>query len=87
MNQTKITEDALRKLLTEGVVKIVFEKKDKTHRTLEATLQADLLPVVDPDKPKRERKPSTGLLTVFVPELKSWRSFHMDQLLEQPTLL
>ena len=84
MSQAKITEVELRKLLSKGVVQIVFKKKDGAIRTLNATLKADLLPEVevDPTKPKRSYTAKPGMVNVYVPELKSWRGFNMNQLID-----
>ena len=87
MNTVDITEAQLKDMLAKGTVKIVFEKKDKSSRTLEATLQTSQLPPIDPTKPVRAKKPCPGMVNVYVPELKGWRGFNMDQLLEQPVLI
>jgi hypothetical protein len=66
--------------LHKGVVKVTFTKADGTVRLMAATLDPQLLPVVEikesapSDKPAKPRKENTTSVRVYDVEINEWRS-------------
>lgn len=75
----------LTSLLTEGVVTVVFTKKDGTERVMSCTTDTSRIPhetgTQDPiDFPKltREKKPNSSVMNVYDVELDAWKSFRWE---------
>lgn len=73
--------DRLRIELTKGVVKIVFEKKDGSLRTMNATLKPGLVVEYDKKTDKQKAK-NDQVMSVFDVDKKEWRSFIVEKLRE-----
>jgi hypothetical protein len=66
----------IRDLLFTGVFDVEFTKINGDLRTLSCTLSPEILPKTDQVKEATEPKvPDFETISVWVPELKSWRSF------------
>lgn len=66
------TEADLRKMLSNGIVQLGFEKADGTQREMYATTVSSMMP--DEKKPKAPKTQTGDLVTVFDLELKDWRA-------------
>ena len=73
-----MTRDGLKDILTKSVASVTFTKKDGTSRVMRCTLKEELLPVVDTDSDKKERKQSDESLAVWDLDKNAWRSFRVD---------
>lgn len=71
----------LVKVLQTGPTTVKFVKRDGSKRTMNCTLQADLIPQTVNSQSK-ERKVSTEILSVYDLENKAWKSFRWDSLKE-----
>ena len=67
-------------LLHHHTMEVTFKKKDGEIRTMNCTLQADLIPVVNEstDEKKTKRKQPTTSIAVWDLDSKGWRSFMID---------
>jgi hypothetical protein len=66
----------IRDLLFTGVFEVEFTKINGDLRTIGCTLNPEILPKSDQVKEATESKvPDFETISVWVPELKSWRSF------------
>lgn len=77
-----------------GPVQVKFVKKDGSERTMNCTLNEDLIPKPDPvpvetkldailsEMPKAERKVPEGNLVVYDIDSKGWRSFIVENVKE-----
>ena len=72
-----MTKDELRNKFKEGVVAITFEKADGTLRTMNATLNEDIIPKSDLTG---TAKSSDETQTVWDFDNSVWRSFRWDRL-------
>lgn len=76
----------IQALLSQGVVRIVFQKKDRSTRVMLCTTQSGVMP--PPPEPKPDAKPGRPLpenhLLVWDVEAQGLRSFDIDSLLEDP---
>ena len=73
--------EKLELALTQGVVKIKFEKKDGSIREMNATLSPKL--VVEYEKKTVKTKPKNkDIMPVFDIDLNEWRSFRIDSIRE-----
>jgi len=73
--------DHVRNSLNEGVVTVIFTKKDGTERTMICTTRPNLIPsgsLATSDKP---RKPNPAIQTVWDLQKRAWRSFRWDSIL------
>lgn len=70
--EPKYTEADLRKMLSNGIVQLGFEKADGTPREMYATTVSSMMP--DEKKPKAPKTQSGDLVSVFDLELKDWRA-------------
>ncbi len=85
MNEPRFTANAVRTLLSQGLVKICFTKKDGSRRELVGTTHDSLTPPANPNaKPK---KPNPDMVNLWVPEVEGWRGFNIDQLSDTPVLV
>jgi len=73
-----MTRDGLKDILTKSVASVTFTKKDGTSRVMRCTLKEELLPAIDADPDKKERKQSDESLAVWDLDKKAWRSFRVD---------
>lgn len=75
-DEINLTRDWLKGLLTEGIVKVTFTKKDGTERLMSCTLHPNEVEYVK--TPTREREPNMDVLPVFDTDKREWRSFRID---------
>ena len=77
----------LKEQLQNGVVTVVFEKKDGTERTMRATLSNLYVPQVeepamlseyDGNIPKKARQLNDNVQSVWDIDSNDWRSFRLD---------
>lgn len=77
-----IDKYALKEDLKNGVVTVVFEKKDGTERTMRATLSDMFVPQVlsefDGQEPKAARQLNDNVQAVWDVDAGGWRSFRLD---------
>jgi hypothetical protein len=77
-----INKYRLREELKNGVVTVVFEKKDGTERTMRATLSDNYIPQVLAEYDGQEAKPAKQLNDDVQPvwdiDAGGWRSFRYD---------
>ena len=81
-----IDKYALNEDLKNGVVTVVFEKKDGTERTMRATLSDLYVPQVEPSMlseydgnvPKKARQLNDNVQSVWDIDANDWRSFRID---------
>jgi len=77
-----IDKYALKEQLKNGVVTVVFEKKDGTERTMRATLSDMYVPQVLSEYDGQEAKPAKQLndnvQAVWDIDSEGWRSFRLD---------
>lgn len=82
-----IDKYALKEQLQNGVVTVVFEKKDGTERTIRATLSDLYIPQVeepamlseyDGNVPKKARQLNDNVQAVWDIDANDWRSFRLD---------
>ena len=77
-----IDKYALKEDLKNGVVTVVFEKKDGTERTMRATLSDNYVPQVLAEYDGQEAKPAKQLndnvQAVWDIDAEGWRSFRLD---------
>ncbi len=82
-----IDKYALKEQLQNGVVTVVFEKKDGTERTMRATLSDLYIPQVeepamlseyDGNVPKKARQLNDNVQAVWDIDANDWRSFRLD---------
>ena len=77
-----IDKYALKEQLQNGVVTVVFEKKDGTERTMRATLSDNYVPQVLSEYDGQEAKPAKQLndsvQSVWDIDSGGWRSFRLD---------
>lgn len=72
-------KDLFIALLKEGIIKIVFEKKDGSKREMKCTLKHSIIAEYWISA-ETQRKFSDAVLPVFDIEVKGWRSFRWDSL-------
>ena len=70
----------LKSLLAKGVVRISFNKKDGTLRTMDATTYGPMIPAEFQPKHEDSRNYSDEVQRVFDTEINEWRSFRWDSL-------
>ena len=77
-----IDKYALKEQLQNGVVTVVFEKKDGTERTMRATLSDLYVPQVlseyDDHVPKAAKQLNDSVQSVWDIDAGGWRSFRLD---------
>lgn len=73
-------KDTLNTKLHEGVVKVLFLKKDGTERTMNCTLNENLIP--SEKNPKGTgKKQNENVVAVFDTDKNDWRSFRYDSVI------
>ena len=79
-----IDKYALKEQLKNGVVTVVFEKKDGTERTMRATLSDLYVPQVLSEYDGQQAKPAKQLndnvQAVWDIDTNDWRSFRLDSI-------
>lgn len=80
--------ETLKNILRKSVVRIIFQKKDGTERTMKCTLRKDILPVFEekPDDSKKNKKTNSSVLSVWDTEKNGYRSFRLDSLINYSIL-
>lgn len=74
--------DYLKNALHNGVVQVMFIKKDGTERKMRCTLKADLLPAqTDLEEAVQKKTPNPDVLAVWDLEAAGWRSFRFDSII------
>jgi len=69
--------------LSQGIHNVTFTKVDGTERTMPCTLDPTILPQVEIKEEKVvPRKLNIDTLRVFVTDIKEWRSFRIENLIE-----
>ena len=76
----------LKSALAKGVVRISFNKKDGTLRTMDATTYGPMIPAEYQPKHEDERNYSNEVQRVFDTEINEWRSFRWDSLVSYTTV-
>ena len=71
-----LCREYLKQLLSHNVMRVIFEKRDGTERTLICTRQMDLIP--EEHHPKGVKKDDPAVLPVWSVEDEGWRSFRFD---------
>jgi hypothetical protein len=81
-SNTSWRNDYLKNALHNGVVEVLFLKKDGTERRLICTLKADLLPAqTDLEEAVQKKTPNPDVLAVWDTENQGWRSFRYDSII------
>lgn len=70
----------LKKLLSEHIVKVTFNKKDGTERVMSCTLHKDYLPAVEQKENKKTKKENDNVLPVWDLDKQAFRSFRIESL-------
>ena len=73
--------EKLELALTQGVVKIKFEKKDGSLREMNATLKPTLVVEYEKKTDKTKEK-NKDVMPVFDIDINEWRSFRLDSVKE-----
>jgi len=71
------TEEELNTMLKETVLVVTFNKLDGAERVMTCTKSFDIIP--EEHKPKTDKKPPAGNVTVWDINAKGWRSFKYDR--------
>lgn len=81
-----MTREEIEKHLKEGIVEVVFTKKDWTVRTMTCTLMEEHIPPVflngEEQMQKKSRAVNPDVLAVVDLEAKAWRSFRLDSVIK-----
>lgn len=81
-SNTSWQNEYLKNALHEGIVEVVFIKKDGTERKMKCTLKADLLPAqTDLEEAVQKKTPNPAVLAVWDLENEGWRSFRYDSVI------
>lgn len=81
-SNTSWRNDYLKNILHNGVVQVLFVKKDGTERKMLCTLKADLLPAqTDLEEAVQKKTPNPDVLAVWDVEAAGWRSFRYDSVI------
>lgn len=75
--------DILRDFLQENVCNVLFVKLDGNERNMKCTLKPSMLPdyTNGPKAVKLPRPEDNGVLGVYLPEEKMWRSFRINNVI------
>jgi hypothetical protein len=71
------TEQELYNSLREGTLVVTFNKLNGDERVMTCTKKLDLIP--EDSRPKTEKTPPKGNVTVWDINAKGWRSFKYDR--------
>lgn len=81
-SNTSWQNEYLKNALHEGIVDVVFIKKDGTERKMKCTLKADLLPAqTDLEEAVQKKTSNPDVLAVWDVEAAGWRSFRYDSVI------
>lgn len=64
-------------VLRERVCTVVFTKTDGSERSMQCTLNSNLIPIIE-KKTDRTKTINENVLSVYDVEAKGWRSFRVD---------
>ena len=70
--------DALKALLSTGIVEVNFTKKDGTERIMSCTTMSDRIPEEKHPIGESVKKENTDILRVYDIDVEGWRSFRVD---------
>lgn len=75
-------KNVLKKLLSENIMQVEFEKADGSLRKMKCTLNEKFLPapVASDEEVNRNRKPNEEVQVVWDVESNGWRSFRYDRI-------
>jgi thiamine monophosphate synthase len=84
INDDEAKQQWMKDMLREGVVEVIFTKKDGTERHMRCTLNPEYLPVIQKEASEvsEVRQKSNTSLSVFDVEAQAWRSFRFDSVKE-----
>ena len=71
------TEQALLEQLREQTLVVTFNKLDGDERVMTCTKSFDVIP--EESRPKTDKEPKAGTVTVWDINAKGWRSFRYDR--------
>ena len=74
---TEETKEFIWNKLNEGVISVLFTKKDGTERLMECTLHEDYVPEI-----KGTKAINPDVIAVYDIEAEGWRSFRWDSINE-----
>lgn len=81
-----MNREEIENQLKEGIVEVIFTKKDGTSRTMICTLMEEHIPPVflngEEQMQKKTRTVNPDVLAVVDLEAKAWRSFRLDSVTE-----
>ena len=77
------TLDELNKQLRESVLVVTFNKLDGDERIMTCTKKFELIP--ESSRPKTDKEPPKGNVTVWDLNAKGWRSFKYDRVTKVET--
>lgn len=84
--EKSMKREKIEKQLKEGIVEVVFKKKNGTRRTMICTLMEEHIPPVflngDEQMQQKTRTVNPDVLAVVDLEAKAWRSFRLDSVIE-----
>ena len=82
-------QQKLTQALREAVCDVTFNKADGTQRQMRCTLKPEIVNefISEPEHTERNhrttpKKPNDGLMTVFDLDVKDWRSFRFERIVE-----
>ena len=82
-------QQKLTQALREAVCDVTFNKADGTQRQMRCTLKPEIVNefITEPEHTERNhrttpKKPNDGLMTVFDLDVKDWRSFRFERIVE-----
>ena len=84
--EDKFCINSVRDALHEGVLEIVFTKKDGSERTIKCSTRPDLIADTINDNTPSHLNKDPDLFRVTDLELDEWRSFRFDQIISVKTL-
>lgn len=90
LTDTVLFRKRMTQYLSQGLVTVIFTKKDGTERTMQCTTSEDLVPQpvhvsntdnkVDFPETKPARKVNESVMPVYDLEAKTWKSFRWDSI-------
>ena len=84
--EDKFCINSVREALHEGVLEIVFTKKDGSERVMKCTTRSDLVAETAHENTPEHLNKDPDLFRVTDFELDEWRSFRFDQIISVKTL-
>ena len=71
------TEEKLKETLRKETLVVIFNKLDGDERVMTCTKSFDVIP--EESRPKTDKEPKAGTVTVWDINAKGWRSFRYDR--------